>query len=201
MLWNYTGDIKRATQTTSKIGSSLGVFLIIFGFFQIFIGNFIGGLWLALIGIFIKSAADAGYQQLLSRNILEGIKVSEIMTRDLITVDNSIPLDRLVDDYFLKHRFNSYPVVSGGKFHGMVSIHDVKKIPREERRDVSVGKILDTRVIDFCVHPGDDATDAMSMMVKNGLGRVPVLDSGTLVGIVSHRDIMHIIKHKVDLKV
>ena len=200
-IWNYTGDLKKATQTTSKIGSSLGVFLIIFGFFQIFIGNFIGGLWLALIGIFIKSAADAGYQQLLSRNILEGIKVSEIMARDLITVDNSIPLDRLVDDYFLKHRFNSYPVVSGGKFHGMVSIHDVKKIPREERRDVSVGKILDTRVIDFCVHPGNDATDAMSMMVKNGLGRIPVLDSGTLVGIVSHRDIMHIIKHKVDLKV
>ena len=200
-IWNYTGDLKKATQTTSKIGSSLGVFLIIFGFFQIFIGNFIGGLWLALIGIFIKSAADAGYQQLLSRNILEGINVSEIMTRDLITVDSSITLDRLVDDYFLKHRFNSYPVVSGGKFYGMVSIHDVKQIPREEWREVNVSKILDTRTIGFYVHPGDDATDAMSMMVKNGLGRVSVLDSGTLVGIVSHRDIMHIIKHKIDLKV
>jgi len=201
VLWNYTGDMKKATQTTSKIGSSMGVFLIIFGFFQIFTGNFIGGLWLALIGIFIKSAADAGYQQMLSGNILEGIKVSEIMTRDLITVDNSIPLDRLVDDYFLKHRFNSYPVVSEGKFHGMVSIHDVKQIPREEWRDVNVGKIFDARIIGFCVHPGDDATNAMSKMAKNGLGRVPVLDNEKLVGIVSHRDIMHIIKHKVDLKV
>ena len=200
-IWHYTGDIKRATQTTSKIGSSMGVFLIIFGFFSIFTGNFIGGLWLALIGIFIKGAADAGYQQMLSGDILKGIKVSEIMTRDLITIDNSITLDRLVDDYFLKHRFNSYPVLSDGKFLGMVSIHDVKKIPREEWRDVNVGKILDTRLTDFCVHPGDDATNAMSMMVKNGLGRVPVLDSGKLAGIVSHRDIMHIIKHKVDLKV
>ena len=83
----------------------------------------------------------------------------------------------------------------------MASIHDVKKIPREEWRDVNVDKVLDTRLTDFCVHPGDDATNAMSMMVKNGLGRVPVLDSGKLAGIVSHRDIMHIIKHKVDLKV
>ena len=201
VIWNYTGDIKKATQTTSKIGSSMGVFLIIFGFFQIFTGNFIGGLWLALIGMFIKSAADGGYQQLLSGNILQGIKVSEIMTRDLITVNKSITLDRLVDDYFLKHRFNSYPVVSDGTLLGMVSIHDVKKIPREEWRDVNVSKILDTRVIDFCVHPEDDATNAMTRMAKNGLGRVPVLDSGKLVGIVSNRDIMHIIKHKVDLKV
>jgi Zn-dependent protease/predicted transcriptional regulator len=201
VIWNYTGDIKRATQTTSKIGSSMGVFLIIFGFFSIFTGNFIGGLWLALIGIFIKGAADAGYQQMLSGDILKGIKVSELMTRDLITVDDSLPLDRLVDDYFLKHRFNSYPVVSDGTLIGMVSINDVKKIPREEWRDLNVSKILDTRAIDFCVHPCDDATNAMSMMVKNGLGRVPVLDNGMLAGIVSHRDIMHIIKHKVDLKV
>jgi Zn-dependent protease len=44
VIWNYTGDIKKATYTTSRIGSSMGVFLIIFGFFSIFTGNFIGGL-------------------------------------------------------------------------------------------------------------------------------------------------------------
>ena len=201
VIWNYTGDLKKATYTTSRIGSSMGVFFIIFGFFNIFTGNFIGGLWFALIGLFIKSAADAGYQQLLSGNLLQGIKVSEIMTRDLITVNNSITLDRLVDDYFLKHRFNSYPVVSDDTLLGMVSIHDVKQIPREDWKEVNVSKILDARIIGFCVHPDDDATNAMSRMVKNGLGRVPVLDSGKLVGIVSHRDIMQIIKHKVDLKV
>jgi len=116
VIWNYTGDIKKATYTTSRIGSSMGVFLIIFGFFSIFTGNFIGGLWLALIGIFIKGAADAGYQQLLSGNLLQGIKVSEIMTRDLITVNNSITLDRLVDDYFcIKYLadVNLFPVFPG----------------------------------------------------------------------------------------
>jgi len=201
VIWNYTGDLKKATYTTSRIGSSMGVFFIIFGFFNIFTGNFIGGLWFALIGLFIKSAADAGYQQLLSGNLLQGIKVSEIMTRDLITVNNSITLDRLVDDYFLKYRYNSYPVVSDGTFLGMVSIHDVKQIPREDWKEVNVSKILDSKIIDFCVHPDDDATNAMSRMIKNGLGRVPVIDSGKLIGIVSNKDIMQIIKHKIDLRV
>jgi CBS domain-containing protein len=201
VIWNYTGDIKKATYTTSRIGSSMGVFLIIFGFFNIFTGNFIGGLWLALIGIFIKGAADAGYQQLLSGNLLQGIKVSEIMTRDLITVNNSITLDRLVDDYFLKYRYNSYPVVSDDTLLGMVSIHDVKKVPREDWKEVNISKILDAKIIGFCVHQDDDATIAMSRMIKNGLGRVPVIDSGKLVGIVSNKDIMQIIKHKIDLNV
>ena len=200
-IWNSTGDLKKATYTTSRIGSSMGLFFIIFGFFQIFTGNFIGGLWLALIGMFIKSAADAGYQQLVSGNVLQGIKISEIMTRDLITVNSSITLERLVDDYFLKHRYNSYPVVSDGTLLGIVSIHNVKQIPREEWKEVDVSKVLDASIIDFCVNPDDDATLAMSRMIKNGLGRVPVLDSGKLVGIVSNKDIMQIIKHKIDLKV
>lgn len=200
-IWNYTGDLKKATFTTSRIGSSMGVFLIIFGFINIFTGNFIGGLWLALIGLFLKGAADAGYQQLLSGNLLQGIKVSEIMTRDLITVNNSITLDRLVDDYFLKYRYNSYPVVSDDTFLGIVSIHDVKQIPREEWKEVNVSKILDAKITGFCIHPDDDATNAMSRMTKNGLGRIPVIDSGKLIGIVSNKDIMQIIKHKIDLNV
>jgi CBS domain-containing protein len=200
VIWNYTGDIKKATYTTSRIGSSMGVFFIIFGFFSIFTGNFIGGLWLALIGLFVKGAADAGYGQLLSSDLLQGIKVSEIMTRDLVTVNGSITLDRLVNDYFLRYRYNSYPVVSDGTLLGMVSIHDVKQIPREDWKEVRVSKILDSRIVSFCVHPDDDATNAMSRMIKNGLGRVPVLDNGKLIGIVSNRDIMQIIKHKIDLK-
>ncbi len=201
VIWNYTGDLKKATYTTSRIGSSMGLFFIIFGFFNIFTGNFIGGLWLALIGLFIKSAADSSYQQLVSGSLLQGIKVSEIMTRNLITVNNSITLDRLVDDYFLKYRYNNYPVVSDGALLGMVSIHDVKQIPRKDWKEIKVSKILDSRIVGFCVHPDDDATNAMSRMIKNGLGRVPVIDSGKLVGIVSHRDIMQIIKHKIDLRV
>jgi Zn-dependent protease len=201
IIWDSTGNIKKATYTTSRIGSSLGVFLIIFGFFNIFTGNFIGGLWFAFIGIFLKGAAESGYQQLLTGRLLHGIKISEIMTRDLVTIEDSTTLDKLVDDYFLKHRYNSYPVVSNGKFIGIVSIHDVKQIPREDWDKVDVRKILDSKIISLCVSPDDDATSAMSKMVRKGLGRIPVLDNGKLVGIVSHRDIMQIIKHKMDLSV
>ena len=73
--------------------------------------------------------------------------------------------------------------------------------PREEWKEVNVSKILDAGIIGFCVHPDDDATLAMSRMIKNGLGRVPVIDSGKLTGIVSNKDIMQILRHKIDLNV
>ena len=199
VIWNYTGNIKKATYTTSWIGSSMGVFMIIWGFFNIFTGNIIGGLWLAFIGIFLKGAAEAGYQQIIAGKLLQGIKISGIMTRNLVTVEDSLTLDKLVDEYFLKHRFNSYPVTGNGIFKGIVSIHDVKQIPREEWGNVSVKEILDTNKIDLCVSPDDDTTKAMSKMANTGMGRIPVLDNGKLVGIVSHRDIMQIIRHKIDL--
>ena len=199
VIWNYTGDIRKATHTTSRIGSFMGVFLIIFGFFNIFTGNFIGGLWFAFIGIFLKGAAESGYQQLVAGKLLHGIKISEIMTRDLVTIEDSTTLDKLVDDYFLKHRYNSYPVVSNEMLVGIVSIHDVKQVPREDWDKVDVRKILDSKIISLCISPDDDATSAMSKMIRKGLGRIPVLDNGKLVGIVSHRDILQIIKHKIDL--
>ncbi len=198
-IWNSSGDIKKATSITSKIGASMGLFLIMWGFFNIFTGNFIGGLWFALIGIFLKGAAEAGYQQLVTGHLLKGIKISEIMTSKLITIEASITLDELVEEYFLKYRYNNYPVISKGMFVGIVSIHDVKQIPRQEWNNVTVHKIVDAKIFDTWVTPDDDATVAISKMSQKRIGRIPVLDKRKLVGIISQRDIIHIIQHKVDL--
>ncbi len=47
--------------------------------------------------------------------------------------------------------------------------------------------------------PNDDATEALSRMVSDDLGRMPVIEDGRLVGIVSRRDILNLFKIKSDL--
>ena len=47
--------------------------------------------------------------------------------------------------------------------------------------------------------PVDDATEALSRMVSSDVGRMPVIENGRLVGIVSRRDIMTLFKIKSDL--
>src|SRR3972149_3210032 len=58
------------------------VLLILFGFLQIFLGNFIGGLWMVFIGMFLQQAAESSYKQLLVKKTLEKIKVADAMTMD-----------------------------------------------------------------------------------------------------------------------
>jgi len=82
------------------------------------------------------------------------------------------------------------------EFVGMVSLSDVRAVSRElwafkQVRDVhDAGDRLQT------LHPSDDATEALSRMVSADVGRMPVLDDGRLVGIVSRRDIMNLFKIK-----
>jgi CBS domain-containing protein len=50
-----------------------------------------------------------------------------------------------------------------------------------------------------CLKPSDDATEALSRMVAGDIGRMPVVEDGRLLGIVSRHDIMNFFKIKSDL--
>jgi CBS domain-containing protein len=49
------------------------------------------------------------------------------------------------------------------------------------------------------LQPADDATEAFKRMVSEDVGRMPVLEGGTLVGIVSRQDLLDLFKIKSDL--
>ncbi|MEW6376330.1 MAG: site-2 protease family protein, partial [Thermodesulfobacteriota bacterium] len=99
LYWKKTGSLKKATQTASASGKWVGMGIILLGLFFILIGNLIGGFWFVIIGIFLRSAAEGGYQQVVMKGALEGVKVKELMSRGVISVPPSLRIDRLVEDY------------------------------------------------------------------------------------------------------
>jgi hypothetical protein len=50
--------MRKATHTLSRIGSGFGIGLIILGLIN-FLGNFIGGIWLVFIGMFLNQASKS----------------------------------------------------------------------------------------------------------------------------------------------
>jgi Zn-dependent protease len=66
-LWKARGSLRKATRNASWIGTVFAFTLIILGIMAFFGGGFIGGIWLVLIGLFLRGAAQASYQQLLVR--------------------------------------------------------------------------------------------------------------------------------------
>ncbi|MBN1503640.1 MAG: site-2 protease family protein [Candidatus Eisenbacteria bacterium] len=199
ILWKRTKDIRRATRIASLFGRGFAILLILAGLFEIFVTRDFGGIWLVLIGMFLQQAAEGSYQQVLMRNALSGVRVRQTMTTDVVHVSPELTLAELVESFFFKYRFNSYPVVDGPSLVGMVDLEQVRRVPREEWHSVTVGDVMTPISEGLALRPDDDAVDALTKMLKSGWGMLPVAEGERLLGILTRRDVMTLLKIKTDL--
>lgn len=199
ILWGWKDNLKWATQLSSKIGGAFGIALIILGVIEVVIGNFIGGIWMALIGLFIRGASRSAYQQMLLRQSLEGEKISRFMKSEPVTVSPALSVEDLVEDYIYKHHYKMYPVVDKGKLVGCVTINQVKDIPRQERNQHMVRELAQSCSEKNTVSPDEDAMKALSLMKKNNVSRLMVVENGKLAGVISLKDMMGLLSLKIDL--
>ncbi|HXI09739.1 MAG TPA: site-2 protease family protein [Thermodesulfobacteriota bacterium] len=197
--WARTGDVDRATRIASQIGKGFAMFLILWGFLSIFTGNFTGGLWSVLIGVFVQQAAESGYQQLLVKRALEGVKVGEIMSKGVICVPDDRTVAEAVDEYFFKYHFVSFPVTSGGKVAGLITLNHVRALGKDKWQTTAVSEVMHRLAPEDILKPGDGAMEVLIKTTPENGGRFPVVEGGELVGIVSRRDIMKLIEFKSGL--
>lgn len=197
--WNKTKDLQRATLVATNVGKGLSVLMIVLGAFQVFAGNFIGGVWFVFIGFFLRQAAEAGYQRVVVRDLLAGTKVKDLMSQHPICVSPEMTISQLVDEYFMKYRFTSFPVCRSGQVLGIITLNSVKGIPRENWREKTIQSAVTKIPDEFVLHPDDEAVEAMRKIITSDLGRLPVVDGDQVVGILSRKDIMNLLVVKADL--
>ncbi len=201
ILWAVKKDIHWATRVSSAVGSAFGFFLIFMGILNIFRGNFIGGMWWVLIGMFLNSAARMSYQRLITRRALEGEPVRRFMSENPVTVPPSMTVDRLVEEAIYRHHHKMYPVVSeDGRLVGCISTRDVKSVPRDEWARKTAGDLSSSCSPDNTIAPDEDATKALSAMNRSRESRLMVVDHGRLVGILALKDLLDFLSLKVDLE-
>ncbi len=199
IVWKATGNLKRATFVASTAGRIIGFLLIGTGIVFFFYGNFLNGVWLAFIGWFLQTSARAGYSQVKLQVAAKGIKVKDIMNEDIIEVNKDITIQKLVDDYFMKYRFGRFPVVEdlrAKKLIGIISLHDVKVIPREKWPETLVGDIVKSISDDEKVDTSMEISEAIKKMGNNSLGHLVIMSGQKLSGIITKSDVMKFIKLK-----
>ena len=200
ILWGIKGNLRWATRVSANIGSGFGVFLILLGIFSILGGNLIGGMWWFLIGMFLYSAAQSSYQQLVTRKALEGEYVHRFMTTEPITVSPDLTITEVVEDYIYRHHHKMYPVVSGaGKVEGCITTSQIKEVPKAEWQSKRVGDIAARCDKENTIHPDTDAVQALSAMNQTGNSRLMVIEDDKLVGIISLKDLMDFLSLRIEL--
>jgi CBS domain-containing protein len=202
IIWHVTADLTKATKIASRVGEAFATFLILSGFLIIFEGSWINGIWLIFIGWFLHNAAQASYQSIVFENMLSGVKVSDIMTREIQIVDPSITLDHLVNEYFMRFRHSRFPVVSKDKVLGMITFHDIKEIPKEKWSEFKVEDVM-VPVSDLeAISPEEKSIKALVKLGRENIGCLLVLDNNQkLAGLVTRVDVMRAIRIKSELEV
>jgi Zn-dependent protease/CBS domain-containing protein len=199
-LWHWRGDFRQATRVAANAGKAFGLLLMALGMFSVVTGNFIGGMWWFLIGLFVRGAAASSYQQMLSRSLFAGEPVRRFMTHDTVAVPPELPLDRFVQDYVYEHHHDLFPVVSENRLRGCIAVRQLKAEPREKWRYLTVSKLMMPCTEENTVDPGMDAIEAMALMNRTGSSRLIVAVGDRLVGIVVLKDMMELFSLKMDLE-
>ncbi len=195
VLWSRTKDYFYATQKASKFGQRIALFFLFLGLFLIFTGSS-GGLWLMLIGWFLYLAAQSSSQQATLQAVLSGIKVKDVMVRDIVTLGPLITLDEAVDNYFLRCSYGGFPVIDDGKFLGIITLKEIKDVPRENWRKVKVSDVFIPHNKKWEMTQGADVMKALELMIKEDKGRIIVMENDKVIGLITRNGIARYLQIK-----
>jgi len=198
IVWKATGDLKKATRVASLTGQGVAFLLIFFGIFQFFRGN-LGGLWLVLIGWFLHNASVQGYSQVLLKSSLEGLKATDLMSRDFQQVEPDLPVEVLVQEYILRHRERNFLVTEGERLVGIVCLEDVKKFPRERWPELRARDIMTPAEKIVYVTPSTTGDQILQRLATANVNQVPVLEEGRVVGIVCRNNLLQVLQLRTEL--
>jgi CBS domain-containing protein len=184
-----------ATHKAARVSSLLALGLIALGLLQLFAGRF-GGLWLAMIGWFIRQAGMSAATQASLRQVLTGLCVRDVMTAEPRTVKAHARVTELIEDYFARYTYGGYPVERDGEVVGIVTLHDLQKIQPEDRSRTSVEQIMSPLTADLVVAPELPVLETLTRMLSTNVGRLVVLERGRRAGLVTTNGILHLAQVK-----
>lgn len=197
LLWGLTGRLEAATRLSTRIGQLVAWLLIGTGFAMmlgvrvpIFGSGAVGGLWLALIGWFLNTAARNSYQQLLIRVRLEDVPAGRLMSTDFDTVRPDLTVAELIDEHLLHGDQRAFPVVGNGHLLGLITLTDVRRLPPERRADTRVDEAMVPAEKLIAVGRNDLASDAVIRLSERGLNQILVIDGGAVRGLIRREDVL-----------
>ena len=200
-IWKHSSNLISATRTATRLSEIISLLMMLGGFAAIIFGDFVDGIWIVVMGWFIRSGAETSLGQTLVGEALTGVTVSDIMTRNVLTVPPEMTVQQLVQDYFLIYHHDGYPVIKDGEIQGIITLRNVRSVPKEQRTSVTVGQAMVPRDRTITIKPTQSALDAFQKMARARVGTLLVTENGRVMGILTRGDVMRTIQTRRELGV
>jgi predicted transcriptional regulator len=152
----------------------------------------VGSIWLALIGLFIVTAARAEEKGLHVRVALTGREAGRLMS-PAITIPADVSVAAAVEDFFVPYRHTAFPVAGDDGVVGLVDLEAIGRVPDGRRADISVGEIA-IRDPSLLIDEHQDVAELLERPAFQRVGRAVVRSVDTELGIVSITDVNRVMR-------
>ena len=180
IVWKRSGNIREATRIAGFCGQLMALVLIAFGIYMAVAPTFRAyfmGLWSVMVGVFLLGAATS-----VVRGAREPATVRDAMAAP-IAVEPDLPINRFIDELLPLHRHTTFPVAHNGKLLGILSLEDLKRLPRDQWRMRRARDVM--RPVTSSMFVPENATiESTNQLIEHSIvGAVAVVNkSGALVG-------------------
>ena len=200
IVWARTGDERQGARVAARWGRAIGWLLIGSGITLMIINDTVDGLMLALTGWFLGSASRGIDRRLIVQELLRGVSVEDVMEREVPTVAPNLTVDTFAERLLEGGEGSAMPVLRDEVIVGLIGATQLRRLRR--------GAWATTRAEDLMVAPPrlpfiqarDTLWSALDRLRRSGLDGLPVVDAGTLLGIVTRQVIAETIQSRAKLR-
>jgi Zn-dependent protease/CBS domain-containing protein len=189
-IWAITGDRTRATTIAARGGQVVAAAFGAFVVYELIILRDASGLWFGLIAYFLWNAASSSLQQERITSVVGGAKVGPLMTTDFKWTPPGVMVGQVIRDLVLPMNLRAIPVVSGGRFIGLVAIGDLRKVDQARWAETLVEQVMTPAAELPTVSPDEPLGTALERFGATELPLLPVIQDGHLVGILYRESVI-----------
>jgi Zn-dependent protease len=198
-FWAKHRSLLGATRAAANISMFVAYGMMAAGVVMFFTASIVSGIWLLLIGIFLRVASAESYEQVFMDVVLRGVPASSVARQDYVTVPPDMMLTELVEENVLAGYGRCFPVVVGDDLIGIVTLHDVRAVPREEWASTSVFRVMTPFAELYSVTLLDDLPAVLSLMASADVNQVPLLEGRNLLGLIHRADVIRYIQTRQEM--
>ena len=130
--------------------------------------------------------------ELMIVNLINGnqpvaVQISDLMSYPVVTIAPDTRMKE-ISTILREKGHTGIPVLDGGSLVGIISRRDFWKAKKTSALNAPVKAFMTTNVI--TIEPGKSPMQAARLMIKHDIGRLPVVKSGRVIGIVTRSDTM-----------
>ncbi len=190
LVWGVSHNFNRSTVIAVNVGRVIAFLFILFGVWQIALGNLFNGIWIAFIGWFLESAANSQLGQQRIQTLLAGHTVAQAMSRSYATIPGNLTLQQIADEHILTSGQRFFVIESAGQPVGLLTIASLNKVPRSEWATTTARQAMTSIEQFHTLRTDEGLADALHEMNEDKVNQLPVMSDGRLEGVLSQENVI-----------